>query len=265
MPQRPTHPDSLPVSFASRVARGLGRHRLLLLLLAADVASKVAAFGLLPDGEPVTVVPGLRLYLAVNEWGVMGGVHGLGPVTANPVYTMLLAVGLLIFAFTVLRLGASRLAFGWRVLAGTAVFFAVATAAQAAATPFARVEIPADIIIASIRTAALAVSVAFYLASSAALPRAAFTLLAAGALANAASYAYPPFQVVDFLVVPLQPVVGFFAGLVGRSATLAGDANVGVINFADVYIFLVPLLLLAWPLAALGNRGVATGRRWALG
>jgi lipoprotein signal peptidase len=97
------------------------------------------------------------------------------------------------------------------------------------------------------------------------LPRTAFTLLAAGALANAASSLYPPFEVIDFLVVPLQPVVGFLAGLSGRTSALAGDANMGVINLADVYLFFVPLLLLAWPLAALAAAGIASRRRVAFG
>ena len=122
--------------------------------------------------------------------------------------------------------------------------------------PFAHVAIPTDIIVATIRMAALAVSVAFYLASRAPLPRTAFTLLAAGAMANAASYTYPPFEVVDFVMIPLQPLVG----LLGNSAPLTGDATMGIINFADLYLFVVPLVLVAWPASVL----LGLGRRHAL-
>ena len=233
----------MPATFARRVRKQLRPHRLLLLLLVADIATKVAAFALLPDGSPVSVLPGLRLYLAVNDWGVMGGVHGLGAVTANPAYTIFLAFGLFVFALAILRLGVSSLGFGWRVLAGTAVFFAVAFAAQAAAIPLAYLTLPAEVIVTTIRVAALAVSLAFYTASTAPLPRAAFTLFAAGALSNAASYTYPPFEVVDFLMVPIQPLIGLLGS--------GGEATVGVINLADMYLLAFPLLLLAWPPAAL--------------
>jgi lipoprotein signal peptidase len=234
----------------TRIRALLVRHRLLLLLLALDVAAKVAAFQLLPNGRPVAVLPGLRLYLAINEWGVMGGVEGIGKVTANSAYTMLLAFGLLVFAFAVHRLGASALALGWRVAAGVGVFFGVAFAAQTLALPLAHVKLPPDMIVATIRIAVLAVTLSLYSASRALLPRAAFTLLAAGALGNGASYFYPPYQVVDFLMVPLEP----FAPLLGRSAQPGGGNAVGVINLADIYLFTFPLLLLAWPLCALLRR-----------
>jgi len=95
----------------------------------------------------------------------------------------------------------------------------------------------------------LAVSLAFYFASSAPFARAAFTLLAAGALANAASYAYPPYEVVDFLMVPLRPFIE------------VPEESVGVINFADIYLFAFPFVLAVWPATALYGRT----RRAALG
>lgn len=237
------------------LARALRRHRFLVLLLVVDVASKLAAFRFLPDGRPVTLLPGLRLYLAVNEWGVMGGVEGIGAVTANPAYTMLLALGLVVFAIAIVRLASSSLSFAWQVFAGVLVFLAVAFGAQTIAVPLAHLShsahgaLPADVIVATIRFAVLAVSLAFYFASSAPLARAAFTLLAAGSLANALSYAYPPYEVVDFLMIPLRPFVA------------VSDGSVGVINFADVYLFAFPLLLVAWPATALVGRS----RRAALG
>jgi len=244
MPARAARTASLPALAVSLLAQ----HRFLVVLVAADVASKVAAFQLLPDGRAVTLLPGLRLFLAVNEWGVMGGVQGIGAITANSTYTLLLALGLLGFALVVHRLGSSSLAFGRRLFAGTLVFFAVAFAAQTLAKPFAEVSLPVDTIVSTIRLAVLMLALAFYSASSAPLPRAAFTLLAAGALANALSYTYPPFEVVDFLVVPLAPL----GALLGSGAAMAGDTAVGVINLADLYVFAFPLLLLAWPpLAAL--------------
>ncbi|MFN2425734.1 MAG: hypothetical protein ABR587_04745 [Candidatus Binatia bacterium] len=239
MPPRAT----IPKTFLQRAGKFLLRHRLLLLLVAADLVTKLAAFALLPHDEPVPLMPGVSLYLAVNEWGVMGGVHGIGAVTANPAYTMMLAFGLLVFALAILRLGTSGLAFGWRVLAGTAVFFGVALAAQAVSVPFAHVALPAQVIVMTIRLAALAVSVAFYAASIAAWPRAAFTLFAAGALGNTASYAYPPFAVIDFLMVPIEPLLA----LAGRG----GESLVGVVNMADLYLFTFPVVLMAWPIAAL--------------
>jgi len=229
--------------------RGFRRHLPLVALLSADVATKLAAFHFLPNGRPVTLVPGLRLYLAVNEWGVMGGVEGIGAVTANPAYTMLLAAGLLFFALAIVRLSASSLAFGWQIVAGLGVFLSVAFGAQTFAVPLRHLTIPADTIVATIRLAVLAVSLAFYFASSAPLPRAAFTLLAAGSLANALSYAYPPYAVVDFLMIPLKPFVE------------VSDGSVGVINVADVYLFAFPLLLVLWPASVL----VARTRRAALG
>lgn len=231
----------------SRALVFLQRHRVLLVLVAADIAAKVAAFGLLPHGRPVEVLPGFRLYLAVNEWGVMGGVDGIGAVTANPAYTVLLALGLLVFAYAVYRLGASSLGFGWKLLSGLAVFFAVAFAAQNIALPLAHLTMPPNLIIGMIRVAVLVVSLAFYAASNAPVPRIAFTLLAAGALANAASYAYPPFEVVDFVMVPLQP----FAELFSRGGDVSDPGAFGVINLADMYLFVFPLLLLAWPPSAL--------------
>ncbi|HEY2773331.1 MAG TPA: hypothetical protein VGK20_04675 [Candidatus Binatia bacterium] len=234
-----------------RAAAFLRRHRVLVALLAADIATKLAAFRLLPEGEPVRVLPGLKLYLAVNEWGVMGGVHGIDKVTSNPAYTMMLALGLLLFAFSVVRLASSRLGFGARVGAGTAVFFAVAFFAQAVSAPLSHLAVPTELIVATIRCAVLAVTIAFYAASRVPLARGAFTLLAAGALANAASYAYPPFAVVDFLTIPVEPL----AALLGRSQLVAGQTSVGVINLADLYLFGFPLALAAWPAAHLMSAG----------
>ncbi|HXC49819.1 MAG TPA: signal peptidase II [Candidatus Limnocylindrales bacterium] len=236
-------------SFARRVLSALERHRFLAALVAADVASKVAAFHFLPDGRAVTLLPGVRLYLAVNEWGVMGGVEGIGRVTANPAYTVLLAAGLIVFAGAIVRLSASSIAFGWQVFAGLLVFLGVAFAAQAIAAPLSHIPLPASMIVATIRLAVLAVSLAFYFASSAPIARAAFTLLAAGSLSNAVSYVYPPYEVVDFLIVPL--------------GSLSDGASFGVINFADIYLFLFPLMLLAWPASALISRRLRT--RTALG
>lgn len=233
-------------TFSRRLASFLLRHRALLLLVLADTVTKVAAFELLPHGRPVSVLPGLSFYLAVNDWGVMGGVHGIGAVTASPAYTIVLAIGLVLFALLVLRLGNSSLGFAWRIAIGTLAFFVVAFAAQAVQIPFAHVTMPANAIVMTIRMAALTVALAFYAVSSAPVPRVAFTLFAAGALGNAASYTYPPFEVIDFLMIPIEPV---FA-LIGKS----GEAMVGVINLADLYIFTFPLLLLAWVPAALLQR-----------
>src|SRR5688572_28439076 len=108
---------------ARRAAAFLHRHRAILALILGDAVTKIAAFLVLPHGETVEVLPGLKFFLAVDDWGVMGGVHGIGAVTANPAYTMFLACGLLVFAHVIVRLGESRLAFGWLVVMGTAVFF----------------------------------------------------------------------------------------------------------------------------------------------
>ena len=237
-----TRPESIP----RRVVSMLRGHRVLAALVLVDILAKVAAFAFLPDGRAVTLLPGLRLYLAVNEWGVMGGVEGIGRVTANPAYTMLLAAGLMVFACAIVRLSASSIAFGWQVLAGFLVFLTVAFAAQTVAAPLSDISLPANMIVATIRLAVLAVSLAFYFASTAPLARAAFTLLAAGSLANAASYIYPPYEVVDFLMVPLGSV--------------SDGSTVGVINLADIYLFLFPLVLLAWPASVLVLRlRTATG------
>jgi lipoprotein signal peptidase len=240
---------------AGHVASFLRRHRLLAVLLLFDVATKLAAFHLLPEGRMVTLLPGLRVFLAVNEWGVMGGVEGIGAVTANPAYTLLLAIGLLLFALVIVQLGASGLSFAWRLAGGVLTFFAVAFAAETVAVPLSDLTLPAEWIVTTIRAAVLAVSVALYAASRAPLPRVAFTLLAAGAIANAASSLYPPFEVVDFLLVPLDPL----HALVGSDAASSG-AEVGVINLADVYLFAFPVVLLAWPAVA----GVRRARSAAL-
>lgn len=226
----------------------VSRHRLLLFLVAADVATKLAAFRLLPHGEPVELTSRISLYLAVNDWGVMGGVHGIGAVTENPAYTMLLALGLFAFSFAIVRLGRSSLAFGWRLAAGTTVFFGVAIAAHVLSLPLRGFQMPAEVIVPFIRFAALTVSVAFYAASTALVPRTAFTLFAAGALSNSASYTYPPYEVVDFLMVPIQPL------LAALGSAEASASTVGVVNLADLYLFTVPLVLAAWPVAALLRR-----------
>ncbi len=249
-------PSTLGTGPVRRVLGSLSRHRVLVGLLVADIATKVAAFRLLPHGEPVELISPISLYLAVNDWGVMGGVHGIGAVTANPAYTMLLAFGLFVFAYAIVRLGRSSLAFGWRLLAGAAVFVGVAIGAHALSLPLRGVDVPADVLVPFIRFAALTVSVALYVASTACIPRAAFTLFAAGALSNAASYAYPPYEVVDFLMVPAQPFLAAFGAEAVQTST------VGVVNLADLYLFAVPLVLLLWPLAALSAllRGGAFAR-----
>lgn len=226
-----------------RIVAALGRHRLLLALVVVDVATKLAAFHFLPHGQAVTVVPGLRLYLALNEWGVMGGAEGIDAVTANPAYTILLAAGLVLFAAVILRLSASSIAFGWQVFAGLLIFLAIAFLTETLAASVSHVALPAGVIVGTIRLAVLTVSLAFYFASSSPSARAPFTLLAAGALANAASYVYPPYTVVDFLMIPLEAF-----------SAAADSTSVGVINLADVYLFLFPLLLLAWPATALVRR-----------
>lgn len=234
--------------------RWLAGHSLLLLLVGIDVATKVAAFTMLPLGQVVTVLPGIDFYLAVNDWGVMGGVHGIGAVTGTPSYTMTLALGLVLLAAVIVRLASSGLSFAWRLLIGTGAFFAVAFAAQAAGVALAGVAAPPELVVVSIRLAALAVSLALYAASSSPLARAAFTLFAAGGLANAVSFLYPPFEVVDFLVVPIAPVLV----ALGRPGA---EATVGVVNVADLYVFLFPFVLLAWWCSAAfrGVRGLWTG------
>lgn len=231
-----------------RAAEFLGRHRLLLALVGLDAATKIAAFLLLPHGETVRVLPGLNLFLAVNDWGVMGGVHGIGAVTRNPAYTMFLACGLLVFAHVIVRLGESKLAFGWRVVMGTAVFLAVAFLSEGLAKPLSHISMPSDVVVMTIRLAALLVAVAFYSVSRAPMPTLVFTFFAAGALSNAASYLYPPFEVVDFLMVPIQPLLS----VLGSNAS--PETTVGVINLADLYLFTVPFLVLAWPLVAVVSR-----------
>jgi lipoprotein signal peptidase len=230
---------------ALRASEFLGRHRLLLALIAADAITKIVAFLVLPLGESISVMPGLRLFLAVNDWGVMGGVHGIGTVTSNPAYTTFLAFGLLLFAHVIVKLGNSTLAFGWRFLMGLAVFLAVAFLAEGLARPLSHISMPLDVVVMTIRLAALLVAVAFYSVSRAPMPRLIFTFFAAGALSNAASYLYPPFEVIDFLVVPISP----FLALLGPGAS--AETTVGVINLADLYLFTVPFLVAAWPPAAL--------------
>jgi len=235
-------PQSLPI--ARRATGFLSRNRLLLALIALDAVTKIVAFLVLPHGETVTLLPGLKLFLATNDWGVMGGVHGIGTVTANPAYTLFLALGLLVFAHVIVKLGESNLAFGWRLLMGTAVFLAVAVLSEGLAQPLSHISMPTDVVVMTIRLAALVVAVAFYSVSRAPMPLLMFTFFAAGALSNAASYLYPPFEVIDFLVVPISLLLGMLRP--GVSA----ETTVGVINFADLYLFTVPFLLLAWPPAA---------------
>lgn len=211
------------------------RHRALVLLVAADVGTKVLAFALLGSGETIQIGRGFGLYLALNEWGVMGGVEGIGSVTANSVYTTLLAGALLFLALVVRRLDAYGLSFPLRLVCGTVIFFAVATVIQIAASPFAAVALPPDFVISAIRGSALVLSLALYSVSRSAMGAAVFTLLSAGSVANALSYAYPPFEVIDFLKVPLPGRADLF----------------GVINVADVYVALFAMGFLAWPLVAL--------------
>lgn len=261
LPSNPTAPadrepfaPGLPAADASphgRAPRGFARrHAALFAMVLADACTKLVAFGLLPHEETVRLLPGLRLRLAINEWGVMGGVQGLGPVAARPAYTMLLAAGLLVLAASILRLASTRRSFGRRVALGAAVFLGVAFAAEAGSEVLPAVPFPADVVVTTIRVAALALALAFYAASRAAGARAAFTLLAAGAVANAASALYPPFSVVDFLVVPLAPL----SFLMGRHGAGFDASTVGVVNLADLYLFAFPLALAAWPLAAAARR-----------
>jgi lipoprotein signal peptidase len=228
------------VPFAPRAADFLARHRLLLALIAIDAITKIVAFLFLPLHETVSVLPGLELFLAVNDWGVMGGVDGIKAVTANPAYTMFLALGLLVFAHVIVRLGESSLAFGWRFLMGLGVFLAVAFLSEGLAKPLSHISMPLDVVVMTIRLAALVVAVAFYSVSQAPMPRLIFTFFAAGALSNSASYLYPPFEVIDFLMVPIGPVLA----ALGEGA--AAETKVGVINMADLYLFAVPFLVAAW-------------------
>lgn len=233
------------VPIARGAAEFLGRHRLILSLIALDALTKLLAFVFLPHGQTITVLPGLQLFLAVNDWGVMGGVHGIGAVTSNPAYTLFLAFGLLLFAHVIVRLGETTLAFGWRFVLGTVAFLAVAFLSEGLAKPLSHISMPIDVVVMTIRLAALVVAVAFYSVSYAPMPRLIFTFFAAGALSNAASYLYPPFEVIDFLMVPIGP----FLAALGSGAS--AETTIGVVNLADLYLFTVPFLLLAWPPAAI--------------
>ncbi|HYC01275.1 MAG TPA: signal peptidase II [Candidatus Limnocylindrales bacterium] len=213
----------------------LARHRVLLGLLALDAITKRIAFSVLPSNETVSVMGVPVFQLALNEWGVMGGVEGIGSVTSNSAYTLILAAGLLVQALVIWWLGSVELQFWLRLVAGLTVFFAIATAAEFAAKPMADVSADPAVVVTSIRGAALVLSLALYAVSRAPLPRLAFTLLAGGALANALSYAYPPFEVVDFLRIPLP----------GR------DDVYGVVNLADVYVLAFVVVAMAWPLLSL--------------
>lgn len=174
----------------------------------------------------------------------------MSAVAANSVYTMCLAVGLLVFSRVVYGLGRSSLAFGWRLLAGFFAFAMVALLAELVSAPLADVQVATSVVVASIRFAVVVMSVAFYAASRAPWPRAAFLLLAGGSLSNAASYLYPPYNVVDFLVVPLQPLMERLGDAPAVAAAGPASGMVGVINLADLYLFAFPFVVLAWPLFA---------------
>lgn len=250
MPSRSARSTSPAPTAPSLAAPALERHAPLLLLVAIDVATKLAAWTWLPHGRVVDAAPGLRFFLAINEWGVMGGPVGMPRVTAEPAYTLMLALGLALLSLVVLRLGRSRAGFGARVAMGAAAFGVVAVVARAVSLPFADQDLPAGWVVPAIRASVLLLAVSLYAASRAPRPRAAFTLLAAGALANAASSLYPPFEVIDFLIVPLAP----FLPLLGAADSTSGADAIGVINVADLYLFAFPFALLAWPVLAVLRR-----------
>jgi|GEM_PF-1935715 len=238
-------------ALASRWAAFGRGHLALALLVAADVMTKQLAFRLLPGGKPEEISRGVGFYLTMNEWGVLGGVDGVATVTTNSVYTLLLAVALLGLALMVRKLDATGLSFALRMLVGTLVFALVSNLVALAARPFAYVSLPPDLVINAIRASVLVVSVAFYSVSRATMARVVFTLLVAGSLANGLSYIYPPFEVIDFLRIPLPGNPDAF----------------GVINLADVYIALSIVALAAWPLVALAGwlrrlgRGAVSSKR----
>lgn len=228
---------------ASSLLGRLRPHLALLGLLAADVVTKTASFALLEQGSPYHVFPGVTLYLALNEWGVMGGVAGLGAVTANTAYTFGLAVGLFVLAAVVAALSRTRFPFAVRCTLGVASFLAVAEGARLFGERWTGAAFEPHAVVYGVRAASLAVCVTLYGASRSTWPRAAFALLAAGALGNALSYLYPPFGVVDFLLVPVAPVL-LALGAEGH------DETFGVINLADLYVVGFALAVVLWPLAA---------------
>jgi len=233
------------VSPPERVARTLEflrRHLLLASLLVVDALTKVAAFTLLDHDGAVEVGGGLSLRLVLNEWGVMGGVQGIGAVAANPAYTFLLAAGLSLLAICVPLLSASGLAFGWRLLLGAIAFLIVSLFVEVLAKPLAGWNVGGEWVVPVLRASALLLAVALYVASRAGFPRLAFGLLAAGALGNTASRLYPPYEVVDFLMVPLAP----FARLAGQEV---GEDLHAILNVADLYVLAFPVVLAAWPSA----------------
>ena len=208
---------------------------MLLGLMAFDAITKRVAFSVLPSGETIPFFGAPLFQLALNEWGVMGGVEGINSVTNNSAYTLILAVGLLVQALVIVWLGSVALPFWLKLTAGLAVFFAIATAAELVAKPMAHLSADPAVVVMSIRGSALVLSVALYAVSRAPLPRLAFTLLAAGALSNGISYLYPPYEVVDFLRLPVP----------GRADLY------GVVNLADIYVLAFVAVALAWPVLAL--------------
>lgn len=240
MPVRKTHGGG--AGFAERAVAFGQRHFVLASLVAVDVATKQLAFRLLPAGATAEGDTGFGFHLTLNEWGVLGGVQGVAAVTANSVYTLLLAAALLGLALMVRWLSATGMSFAARLLVGSVLFVIVANLVQFVARPFAYVTLPPDLVINSIRASALVMSLTLYSVSRSAMGCAVFTLLSAGSLANGLSYVYPPFEVIDFLRVPVPGFQGAF----------------GVINLADVYIVAAILAALAWPPVAL----IAWGRQW---
>ena len=191
--------------------------RLLLLLVAVDLASKLAALAFLPSGAPVNYDATFQFVLSPNlvgmgTWGKAAMRYSSPPdMMAGAVANIGLAISLMVVR--------TRHYKHWRKVAVCLGGLTVGAVLGMAMAP-ALLSLPAPLQVIVLRGAGVFAVVVIWRLVPRGVWKLSLTLLAAAAIGNALSLLYPPFMIVDFMYSRLAAMTLYY----------------GVFNVADLYI-----------------------------
>ena len=223
-------PDNAPAPLAARLRRTGGHAGLPLVLVLIDLASKVAAYSLLPLEKPsIGISNALFLYLTINETGV--GAPQRAMYDAFPSTGFVVGIAFLTESAVVLALSRTRIRTLFQILIGVGSWLALMLGAIVCcllihldySNPYASHLFYGC---GNLALAAVLLSV-----SKTTYFKVCFSFWVAGAVGNILSYFYPPFGIVDFIYMPWLRFL------------LGGD----IYNLADLYVLACCIMLPAAP------------------
>jgi lipoprotein signal peptidase len=216
---------------------GLGKYRLILLLIVLDFATKMAAYAFLPLGDPIpTILKDVTFVLTPNQSGISAWTPS--SFIGNDVLPVGYAIASWFESILIVLLVQSKygktVKIGLGVLAWFMMFLVVYFVSSRIHWKMNNAYLLSVI---KLTSGCLLIAVIYRLFTSTYF-RTCVGLLLAGAAGNMLSYFYPPFRAIDFIHSDhMQPIIRF-----------------AVFNFADLYVCSCYLMLAFSPIVLLIRR-----------